>query len=352
LSQIQGMSKRLILSYDYELFLGEQSGKVDDCLIRPTERIISIMEEAGMKSIFFVDSVYLMRLKEQALTVKNCENDYNKIASQLRELIRKGHYVYPHIHPHWLDAVYHAGKNEWQLSRNEKYRFSSLTPAEQRNVFKGSYEVLKEILIAEDPGYEINAHRAGGWSVQPFTNFKPFYEEYKFKYDFSVLSRFYMFTMAQYFDYSCIPDKNIYRFDEDVTREMEHGKFIEFVNSTIIIKPALRFFDRLLIKVLYKVAKDYSYGKGTGQAATRVYDSKPVSDKGYDMTDNSHQYIAIEQLSVIKMKAYLSFFKANDYMHFVSHPKMVTDHNLNTFSRFLKKVQRDYRPETDFKKMF
>src|SRR4051812_11803887 len=98
------MQKKLLLTFDYELFLGVQSGKVDDCLIKPTNLLLSIMEEAKVKSIFFVDSVYLMRLKKQAETVEECQVDYEKITKQIRELIKKGHYVFPHIHPHWLDA--------------------------------------------------------------------------------------------------------------------------------------------------------------------------------------------------------------------------------------------------------
>jgi len=345
------MQKKLLLTFDYELFLGMQSGKVDDCLIRPTSLIISIMEEAGVRSIFFVDSVYLMRLQDQAKTVKACEIDFNKISSQLQELVRKGHYVYPHIHPHWLDAIYLQDKNEWQLGNNEKYRFSNISAGERSKVFRGSYEVLKEIISAVDPGYEINAHRAGGWSVQPFANFRPFYEEFNFKFDFSVLEKFYMFTFAQYFDYSAIPDKHIYNFDDDVTVEDPRGRFIEFVNSTIRITPSIRFFDRLLIKLLYKVANDYSYGRGTGQAASRINDTKPVSDRGFDMTNNEFQYIAVEQLSFIKIKAYKAYLKNHDYMHMVSHPKMVTRHNLNTFRKFLRHIAKDYSLETDFKKM-
>jgi hypothetical protein len=345
------MRKNLLLTYDYELFLGSQSGEVEDCLIRPTNRLISIMDEFGVKSAFFIDTVYLMRLKQQAETVKACADDLIKIKLQLQEIVRKGHYIYPHIHPHWLDAVYLRATNEWNLDNIEKYRFTNVSKEEQRVIFKASYDILKDIVNEINPSYQIDAHRAGGWSVQPFTNFKPLYEEYNFKYDFSVIDRYYMFTEAQFFDYSAIPRKKIYRFEDDVTVESDKGKFIEFVNSTLRVRPHIKFFDRLMLKILYKVGRDYSYGKGSGQAASRIATAKPVSDEGFDMTNNNFQYIAAEQLSFIKKTTYLSYIKNHDYMHFVSHPKMVTSHNLTSFRKFLKNVVKNYTVETDFKKM-
>lgn len=345
------MQKRLILTYDYELFLGSESGKVNDCLIRPTNQLISIMDETSVKAVFFVDSVYLMRLKKQGETHTACTIDFKKIELQLQELIRKGHYVYPHIHPHWLDAVYLPDKNEWQLDNIVKYRFCNITKAEQRQVFEGSLNILKEIIHVVDPGYVIDAHRAGGWSVQPFTNFYPLYNEFKFKYDFSVINRFYMFTRAQYFDYSAIPEKDIYFFEDDVAVEKPDGKFIEFVNSTLRVKPYMKFFDRLLLKLLFKMGNDYSFGRGSGQVASRINTAQPVSADGFDMTNYEYQYIAAEQMSFIKKSTYLNFIKTHDYMHFVSHPKMVTRHNLTVFRKFLLEICSLYKIETDFKKM-
>lgn len=343
--------KNLLLTFDYELFLGKQSGQVEDCLINPTNKLAAILNQTGVKAIFFVDTVYLIRLKEMAGTTKVCQADFNKIVVQLQELILKGHYVFPHIHPHWLDAIYLPDTNEWTLESIEKYRFCNISKTEQHNIFKGSYDLLLEIAREVKPDYVVDSHRAGGWSVQPFTNFYPLYEEFGFKFDFSVLKRFYMFTQAQFFDYSNIPDKNIYHFNDDVTVEVPDGRFIEFVNSTIRVPRYMKFFDYLLHKILFKTGTDYSYGKGTGQSAIRINTAKPLSDKGYDMTNYINQYIAVEQMSFVKNPLYLAYLKNFKYMHFVSHPKMCTRHNLKNFKSFLLEVNKLYKLETDFRKM-
>ena len=44
-----------------------------------------------------------------------------------------GHYVFNHIHPHWVDAVYDEQKNEWTLLNDSKYAFESLTEQERDN---------------------------------------------------------------------------------------------------------------------------------------------------------------------------------------------------------------------------
>lgn len=310
------------------------------------------MEETAVKAIFFVDTVYLMRLKQQAAEIPVCADDFKKVSGQLQTLIRKGHYVFPHIHPHWLDAVYLEDTNQWQLNNIFKYRFSNISRDEQRLVFKGSYDVLQEIISEVSPDYIIDTHRAGGWSVQPFSNFCTYFEEFGFKYDFSVLDKYYMFTGAQFFDYSAIPDKNIYRFDSDVTIEVPDGKYIEFVNSTIRVRPLIKIFDHLLLKLIYKVSNDITYGSGRGQSARRINTAQPVSDQGFDMTNVKNQYIAVEQMSFLKLSSYLNYMKNHNYMHFVSHPKMVTEHNLRTFLKFLKKITKLYSIESDFKKMF
>ncbi len=346
------MKRNLLLTYDYELFLGSRSGSVDACLIRPTSRLLKIMEEASVKAVFFVDSVYLMRLKAQASTSRACENDFLRISAQIQKMIGMGHDVYPHIHPHWLDAVYLPEKNEWNLENTARYRFCNISREDQEAVFSGSFALLQEIINKVNPAYKIEAHRAGGWSVQPFGDFLPLFRKFGFRYDFSVLDKAYMFTKAQYFDFSAIPNKNMYRFTEDPTTEQVDGEFLEIVNSTVPVHPLVRFLDRLLLKILYKVAHDHSYGRGIGQIAEKIDNVLPLSDKGFDMKSNNYQYICIEQMSFIKMRGYLNFLKKHDYMHFVSHPKMITHHNLITFRRFLKKINRVHTLETDFKKMF
>ena len=60
------MKKHLLFTFDYELFLGLRTGIVQECMIDPTEKLISLFEDFNVKAVFFVDTTCLIRLKENA----------------------------------------------------------------------------------------------------------------------------------------------------------------------------------------------------------------------------------------------------------------------------------------------
>ena len=41
--------KKIILSFDYELFFGDKSGTVQKTLIEPTNALLDTMDKAGLK---------------------------------------------------------------------------------------------------------------------------------------------------------------------------------------------------------------------------------------------------------------------------------------------------------------
>jgi hypothetical protein len=344
------MQKQLLITYDYELFLGNRSGSVDECLIKTTEQTLSILEKYGAKAIFFVDTTYLLQLKKK-LTFELCRKDYEKILKQLQRIIKSGHYVYPHLHPHWLDAEYISETNEWRLNKIDKYRFHNISDEERKIVFNGSIDVLKEIIDPVNSGYAIDCYRAGGWCIQPFEDFRIFFDKHNFKYDMSVLGGFYLFSNAQYFDFSSAPKKNIYRFEDDVTVEDQNGRFTQFNISSIRISDFVNFLEKILLKYLYKIKGDHTFMRGQGQIAVKSDMQKPADVKGYDILNSKKERIAIELLTRAKLSSYLNFFKENDYMQFISHPKMLTQHNHKMFDCFLNNVFANFKVETDFKKM-
>ena len=219
-----GAQKFLLNTFDYELFLGERSGTVENCLIIPTEKILRLLNKNHITGVFFIDTTYLIRLKDTADKFMPAKNDYNKIVLQIRTMIKSGHYVFPHIHPHWLDAVYNEIENQWDLSNISKYRFHNISIQERELLFETSLNILHEIIHESKPDYKIDSYRAGGWTIQPFEDYKPFFLQYNIKFDFSVLPGFSEITTAQHFDFRKIPGKNIYRFENDIINEEEKLK--------------------------------------------------------------------------------------------------------------------------------
>ncbi len=345
------MRKNLLITFDYELYLGNRSGTIDDCMIAPTRHLLEVMERYKIRAVFFVDTTYLLRLKEQSLVHEACAADFQNVANQLQELVEKGHYVFPHIHPHWLDAQYLADINQWRLNDVSKYRFHKISAADKSKIFDGSVQLLSEILHPKFPSYKINAYRAGGWCIQPFSDFIPYFEKHDIKYEFSVFSGVYQFTDAQYFDFSTAPDKPVYRFNTDVCTEVPDGKFIQFNISSIDIPPSLTLVNKIWIKILNKLPGNHGINRGEGQPSRLLSGMQPAAVSGHDLSHPGKERICVEDLSAVKLGAYLAFLDKNPYMHFISHPKMITSHNLSVFNKFLKKSLEKYEVETDFHQM-
>ena len=114
------MKKNLLLTFDYELFLGPRSGQPIESIIEPTERIRKVINPKGIKAIFFVDTTYLITLEKFSNQHNACAADLKIVSDQIKQLISDGHYIFPHIHPHWLDAEYDSLQHQFNLSEVKK----------------------------------------------------------------------------------------------------------------------------------------------------------------------------------------------------------------------------------------
>ena len=163
------MKKRIILSYDYELFFGDRSGTVQKSLIEPTNQLLDAMDSVGFKGNFFIDWQMIKYLSME--DDNRCKQDYDAIVNQLKDIVHRGHRIELHIHPHWVDAKYN-GDGTWNFNEFEHYSLNSFTKDEITEMFVGGTNLLESIAREVEPDYKIVAFRAGGWAVQPFDMLK------------------------------------------------------------------------------------------------------------------------------------------------------------------------------------
>ena len=335
--------KLLLLTFDYELFLGDKSGSVEACLIKPTDHLIKILHRYNTKAIFFVDTTYLIRLKEVANKYECAEKDFESIKNQIVNLIVTGHSVFPHIHPHWFDAKYDEQTNEWSLKDFTKYRFSSINNEQRTFLFEESINILNDIIRPVKPDYKIDSYRAGGWSIQPFNNFKPYFEKYGIVNDFSVIPGKYNVSTAHVFDFRNAPVKNIYRFNEDITTEFENGSFKEFTISSITLSKLMVWFN-FKIRGLLKRLKIKPYGNGT------TVNSSVIEEEDIQSVNGKRLVASFEGLTFITLSKYITAIKKSNYFQFISHPKLLTRHELWLLNILLSKLKK-MDIETDLKKL-
>ena len=240
------MKKRILLSYDYELFFGDKSGTVQKTLIEPTNLLLDKMDSVGYKGNFFVD--YLM-LKYLGLeSDEHCMEDYKAIISQLQDMIKRGHRIELHIHPHWVDAKYN-GDGTWNYDDFRHYGLDSFSYDEVTEMFEEGTKILEDIAQEVDPSYKVVAFRAGGWAIQPFEMVKAGFSKTGIKIDSSVASGVYIEKDNTVVDFRTAPAKSYYRFNDDVCLEDKNGDYIEVPISSYYrdyFTSALSFVSNML----------------------------------------------------------------------------------------------------------
>ncbi len=249
--------KKVILTFDYELFLGSDSGSLSTSLLIPASRILKVLNKYQQKAIFFIDAPFLLFLRE------NNPLSFNLVKEQLLEILNSGSYIGLHIHPQWQDAV-QINDQRWSFTSFDKYRFHSLSNTEQETLFKQSFILLDSIIKSGSFTQRSLMHfRAGGWSVQPFAIFKNYFTEYGILFDFSVKSGFSINKMPyHYFDYS-----SVNRYSENWTfqntPELEEipGAFTEYPLASDRVFGLLYILNRFFLNKHW-----FGNGKGLSQS--------------------------------------------------------------------------------------
>ncbi len=335
--------KKILVTFDCELFLGKRSGSVANCMFLPTVKVLDLLKRHKVTAIFFVDMLYLCRLKEAAGKFSKAKNDFDLIERQLIEMAEQGHYVFNHLHPHWLDAIYDETKNEWLLADASKYAFESLTETERENVFETTMKLLNEILNKASRKFTPNGYRAGGLYIQPFTSFKKYFEKHGIENDFSILINAIgeSYSGAGNFNFSGI-EKNIYSFNDEVDIEEKNGTFKEYAMRFVEIPIASRLLNSVFYRLYSKNKNHQRHGDGIS-TSNKIYSS---TKKRFASTET----FAVEMLNEIKLPLYLKEAERNNYLHLLSHPKLVSDYNLHVFDKLLGKLKAMKNVEFNFKK--
>ena len=334
-------NKQLLITFDFELFLGDKSGTVENCMLKPTNEILKVLTKYKFSSIFFVDTLYLFQLKQIAKTYNEARKDYEKIIQLLRKVLDAKGYVFHHLHPHWLDAKYLPELNQWNVSDKTKFALSNLSSIEIEEVFEQSNEIIEEIYDGfQKP--KTFGYRAGGLYAQPFSIYKNQMEKHNILLEFSVLQNAKSDgnKSGYKFDYSQFPKERIYRFSEEVNVKDVNGKFTEFTMDQCQINGVYKIWNGLYYRKNFKNESWRRWGDGTSSG--NIVKS---TEKGSKFS--SEESFSIELLNDVKSKLYSNYLKKNDFLHVISHPKFFSPMNIHSFDKFLSKVTSKYLIESD-----
>jgi hypothetical protein len=220
------MKKKILLTFDYEIFFGVNSGTPDKCLLEPTAKLLTIFRKHNIKGTFFVDVLYYIKLLENDATA--C--DALKIKDQLKAIVAQGSRIELHLHPHWIDAV--LFENKFHFSSYDHYRLDQLKTDKIQALFQEGKKVLEDIASEVVSGYKVSAFRAGGFCVQPFSNIKKSFLDANITIDSSIAPEYFINSKHHRLDFRGAPKLSLYQFTDDPLKVEHDGLFYEIPITT------------------------------------------------------------------------------------------------------------------------
>ena len=309
------------ITYDYELYFGEPTGSVEKCIIEPTNLITDIANRTGIKMVFFIDVGYIKKLIEYKTQFPKVEKDYHLVVNQIKALVNQGHDCQLHIHPHWEDCT-HNGK-DWQM-KVDRYKLVDFNDDEIEKIVVEYKTILES--ITNKP---VVAYRAGGWCLQPFNRIKKAFHKIGIKIDSTVFPGGKNTKGAYYYDFTNTPNKDKWRFSDDLCVEDDKGEFLEYPISNY--NYSLWFFWRLFI--LGRLQPKLHKSIGDGYPIPSIGMRKQMLTKGMTLSAGVDGYFVTKMNQVIKRNQQ----KGWNETVFIGHPKATTHFALKQLEKFINK---------------
>lgn len=327
-------AKEIILTADYELFLGEESGSVSECMIEPTNKLLSILEKNNSKMTVFWDILHYYRLLELERNFSELKQDRILIEEQILDLASRGHDIQLHLHPHWLDAKYQNSKWTFKYDRFKLHKLSSENNHEDINTIIGcvtiSKKLMEDLITKVKPDYRVTTFRAGGYLIEPFEEIKDALLNNVINVDSSVCPHFVNNHGIFSFDFRSYPSKSEYNFEFTPKNISNNGTFIEIPITTVKISVVLNIFFTLLRLIKYSHLESERKGSSVGEyfKQDRIYFKKLFSFTHPRInqltTDNSFK----ERFSY-KIK------KVSEYSTMILHPKLLNSHSFKILDQYV-----------------
>ena len=283
---------------------------------------------------FFIDTTYLNKLK---LSRDMCDHQvYDKIVSQLQQIVINGSRIELHLHPHWIDAIKKG--ESWQFPHYHHYKMNSLTKDVIESLFNDGCMLLNQIAREVDPKYNVEVFRAGGWCVEPIDLIKKSFDSNSIKIDSSVCPGLYLNGDIHQVDYRNVPARALYTFSDNIRNCEANGKLVEIpVNGYF-----LSAYERLIWVLQSRLHKNKSMIWGDGSGIMSVKNQSKI--RKHIQLVCGEKYFA--QFSIDGyVDKYILYRKVSNsnlpFITMVAHPKTLTESSLESI-RFFKQKGLDF----------
>lgn len=331
----------LNITFDYELFFNDTDFNEEEVLIKPTDLICNLLDKYNIQGTFFVDMSCLFRYSQLGL------NDFpDMVEAQIVRLLKKGHDVQLHIHPHWYTSDFVNGK--WNID-NTHYSLSSLDKKEALEIVKREKEALERILKKESTDYECTAYRAGGFCIHPIEQSVEILKESHIKIDSSICRGLYLNDGIRYNNFRGMPAECNFYLDE------LSGKTQKTVYEVPVGTVENRLFKLLIWKVMPRLNRGKLKGKPTPSFVLENKVKKFIhriraawAEPVLLSLDGLHYKSMIAALKYLSRKYRCK--KNQVYLAVICHPKFMTEAVYNNMDSFFEAVKNDL-PDVRFTTM-
>lgn len=329
----------LSLTFDYELFFGDNYGTYDEVLFLPAYKLIDALEQKSVSATFFADvcSIPASKKYDQNSYVEGFQN-------QIQYMVQHGQDVQLHLHPHWYNSTWSNGR--WNFS-TKGYRLHEFDLEQRINaIIRDGIKYLNETARLVDTNYDCIAYRAGGFSIQPHGKIVKCLYDNGIRIDSSVAPGLYTWSKAHYYDYRHeLSDLN-WKISEDMEWWENCSKtrgIIEFPIATVDKSPVPFFFRRLFkpdtIKNQLGTKRGTYISIGTQTSGKLRQYFKYFTERN---TISLDAYAAEYLYTQIKR-----FYRKNNceekVVSIIGHPKLVNEKYIDNLNKFIDMINNDKR---------
>jgi peptidoglycan/xylan/chitin deacetylase (PgdA/CDA1 family) len=313
---------KIAITWDYELFFGERSGSVEQCMLEPTERLLELSSKYKIPFTFFPDAGCLIKFEEQA----DCHQELQRVKTQIQSWDSLGHETGLHIHPHWEKSSWMDGRWQHDLSH---YKLSDFSAEEASRIVERYASYMNSILA-----HPLQSYRAGGWCAQPFTPVAEAMKKAGIRYDSSVFKGGKNTTSPYQYDFTVTPNASHWKFTEDPAVLDSEGAFTEIPIASMNYSPL--FFWKLF--VLGRLNPGQHKPIGNGLPAKGGGSKKDLLTRSHRLCVSADGYFST-QLNPALRKAQ----RANEpFMVVIGHPKALTPFGLHTLEAFIAQHYKNH----------
>lgn len=326
------------LTFDYELFLGPETGTAENCLLKPTNRLIEIADKHDIKMTFFIDVLYIVKAIEFKRLSAKLNNEISRIIDQLKILKEKGHILGLHIHPQWFYSFYDVKNDKWVMDKKH-YSLNDCTIDDCRIMFALGTSFLERL-------YNTNlkfVFRAGGYSFPLDIERIKVLRDSGVVIDSSVLVGESANSDFQKYDYSNIVSSNKYRFDNSISQYSSNGEIMEMPIFTSSIPSVVKsLFERIARK--YNGQMDvYGDGKGVGYFSNKRSPKKVnLLKRLFRMSRIRASVDAISSTHISLCFLIAKIKRSSDFV-VIGHPKNQSNYSLRILDKFITKIKTKHK---------